>query len=345
MHDSTTFRRVARAAFPVSAVALAFLVACLDLPSTPAPADDWAQAVTVSTQLRADLTLLESPERQHISVGPVPSLLPVLRNFGTNTEINGPSLNRGGRGRTTVRHFRHGKDSVTSVALYFDQPNAPPRFIYVFENARIRAIVSPKYMRRGAGHVRTASRVTVFAPNGDPSYQADLGSDVEHAASGGTAPTNLDRTAADASHTAASFDIQEGDVPEGCFSLWISYISASAALAAAIATLKATVASCVTIVTCPLAIPVGLAVVYATDKWQIALDRLTDCFEAEKARNATPPPGGGGSSPDERSGISRTENEWNESTTSTVNAFIDNAIASNNYSCSSDGTRCVYYAS
>jgi hypothetical protein len=106
--------------------------------------------------------------------------------------------------------------------------------------------------------------------------------------------------------------------------------------------LTAASVGCVSVVTCPVAAGALVVWLQALDKWQVALDKLTDCIAYNKMLTASLG-GGGGSDPYGPSGPHSSDDpDGYYSTNVTVEQFIDDAIASGNYACSGDS--CVYYA-
>jgi len=338
MCNRNHWRGVARIAAPLSAVTLAFLISCVDTPVTSAPNDEWAEAATINTQFRMQMTLFDRPGRPTIQAGPLASSVPVLRGWhSTNVGTYNRAFSHSGRGRITIQHFRHG-DSLTTVGLYFDEEGAPPKFTYLFENARIQAIVSSKYARHGRGYVRVRSRTTLFDDDGRPKSQTDAGSDLTarapDAIKAGLAAAT--RAVADVALALAPKSLQAEEVPMNCFSQWITYTTASAVLAAASTAVSAAAAACVgTLISCPAVDAAAIAWLLALDRWQVALDKLTDCIAANSGPTNTTGTGGAIETPG--TGGPRYP-------TTVIEEFINSAIDSGNYSCTSNGDYCTYYA-
>jgi hypothetical protein len=335
-----TLRPAAIVAGPVMFVVLATLLAC-DAPTTP-PDDNWADAVTTGLQMSANAQFLDVAGQPSIAIGPAPTKAPILRAF--RPLASGEAMRQApgaGDRRTIVRHFRRSRDSVTSIALVHAKDGDPPKFIFVFENGRVSAIVSPKYANRGNGVARASSRVTFFDRNGKATLQADVKESApksKHAAPGSpysAVPAVVADAVEFADEGLATVEGENGP----CTSLWITYVTASTVLAAAATALGSSGVGCLgTGLTCPVLGTAALAWLIALDKWQQALDRLTDCIAASKKTDTSS--GGGG--PDTWTGVDA--DDPYRDTTMTVTEFIDDAIARGNYACADDGNYCVYYA-
>lgn len=340
--------RLAAIISPLVALGVATtIVACVDAtrPATDAPDGSTGSAV-VGLLVRSELTLLANGKPSVVRDTTHSTYVPVVYGFGS---LRSPSMNSGARTktRTVIRHFKERSGVTTSIGLYFDRPDAPPKLIYVFENGRIRAIVSPSFQRHGKGYVRTKAKLTLFSKEGIPFAQVSQSVGRSATIESRSASSRLAVATEAVQDVAQMFlprQLHAQEVDAACFSQWVSYTATSVALAAAITALTAVAPVCIsTGVGCAAAGAAFLAWTAALDEWNASLDKLAACLEANSRPNddSVLPGGGGGGS----GGGGAPWGDPNDPIEKIVAEFIDNAVASGNYWCSASGDHCVYYAS
>lgn len=313
---------------------LAALAACQDSAGTAPLADEWAQGIAASVQVSADIQYLKDGKKTQVHHA---TARQPVRIFGPRVSLRGDATHEP---RTTVRHSRQRDGTVHSIGLHYPRGAKLPAFVYLFENGRIRTIVGLSYGRHGMGYYRRHSRVTTFDSLGQPTAQASLAADRVALGSPARVQHALG-VVADAAKVLLPRELHAAEEEGGpCNSEYVSYAIASASLALATTLLEAALYTCATAkvpqLTCVAAIPLSSAWLSALDKWNQALDKLIAC--TNKAREETSS-GRGGTFDDFND-----EQEEDPELRRTVEEFIDDALESGNYKCTSDGTTCTYYA-
>lgn len=331
-------RAFARLASALAASGIVMMASCRDA-TPPVEEDETAGSAVVGLQVRSELTLLSNGRPVIVRDTSRNATVPILYGFGSRRAVPN-SRGRSAPG-TVIRHFKQRSGITTSVGLYFDRDDAPPKYIYVFENGRIQSIVSPTYRRHGRGYVRTKAKMTVFSKDGVPIAQVNQSTDKSLAVAPETRRMRL--VIAGAARDVAQVFLPtplHAEENGACLSEWVSYTAKAVILAAATTALTAAAPSCIPVgVGCALAGAAFLAWVSAVDGWNAALDKLAACIEKNRQSNDGQVTSGGsgegdGSSEPDDTSIYRT-----------VEIFIRDAVASGNFWCSEDYNRCVYYAS
>ncbi|MEX2154177.1 MAG: hypothetical protein WD825_12630 [Gemmatimonadaceae bacterium] len=232
-----------------------------------------------------------------------------------------------------------------SIGLHFEREGIPPKFIYLFENGQIQAIVSPKYERHGHGYLRTKARITLFSKAGVPTSQVDQA--LERSASIRANPRTrwlsavTERAVKDVALVLLPRPLHAEEAA-GCIPEWVSYFAASTALAAANAALAAAAAACPLSAgsACPATVAAFVAWTAALANWTDKLDKLTTCIAKSTTDDAGVTSGGesgadGSSSPEDIPDVEELK---------TVVQFIEDSIAAGNFFCTDGGNTCVYYA-
>ena len=336
----TQSSRRAAAILVAFALFAAAATACSDS-THPGSSDESSGIALVGVQVRSQLSSASARGQSVVQLPPRTSSVPVVQ-FAKSNRSRGP--------RTVIRHTKDSSGATISFGLYYERPAGPPSLIYIFANGRIQAIVSPRYRPHGTGFVRTHSRTTVFSDDGTPIRQ------IVQSFEGGVAglPVGsgahlgaVSRAARDALNHLLPRPLHAAAYEAACVSEWLTYLAASAALAAATATLELVAPACLTGVGCALTIPAFVAWLAALDQWNQALDKLISCMDKANDADVTQPliPGGGGDDGGfDKGGTGETEWPDQDDETRTVMEFIDDAIASGNFWCSKDGNHCYYYA-
>jgi len=331
---------------PLVAVGMGTLVACRDT-TDPKPRgnDEWAASAAVGMQVRSELTLFENVRPIGSRVASHRVTQPVLTGFDTRFSALREKAGRHDNNRTVVRHFKARSGATLSIGLHFEREGIPPKFIYLFENGQIQAIVSPKYERHGRGYLRTNARITFFSKSGVPISQVDQA--LERSASTSESPRAgwLRAVTARAVKDVAQVLLPKplhAEEADACITEWVSYFAASTALAAANATLIAAAAVCPLSggTACPVTLAAFVAWTAALASWTDKLDRLTTCIAKSRADDDGVTSGGEGGG----GGDSYPEDIPEAEDLKTVSEFIEDSIAAGNFYCTDGGDRCVYYA-
>lgn len=323
---------------------IAFLGACSDgSPTDAARVDPLAETQAIRVRVNTELTLLQTsgPRTVHrrTQLGQQSVLPPIRASLSSGTPRES---------RTIVKHFRQLGGKTLSLAWHFRNGAELPTLIYVFENGRIQSVAGLAYSRHGSGYLRRKVRLTTFDSTGKPHGQINVSSDPSGVAIART-PTrdivvSMREIASDVLSVIlpASLHAEEGP----CTSEYLSYLAASAKLAAATAALEITAAGCIgTGVTCPAAGAAVIAWLDLLDKWNLALDKLLACTEAAKlSTESRTSPDGGSSGDDFFDDDYDAFGDADSDVTKTVQEFIDDSIAAGTFQCSSDGNVCTYYA-
>lgn len=340
MQSQKRWRVVVCIAPPLAVVGVAALLACNDVKGSTAVSDDWAEQTIATMNVRRSVTLFrhgrpngtESFTHQgSAAVIPAPRTLSAL---SSESSTGGP--------QTHLRHIRDKSGKVHSIGFYYDRPDAPPKFIFQFEEGRIQAVVSAKYKRHGRGFVRTESKLTLFDSAGAPQIQVGESPDSSSLLATSTRWTfsaKVAKALRDVSQlflpkNAYAEEVAVVDPDGACWSEYASVLTAITALAAAAAALQVAGAACIdTLVLCPLAAGAIAAFNSALTSYSAALDRLMAC-------RGEPSVGGNGGGV----GPSGTLPEDVRRLSAVVQEFIRNAIAAGRSGCTPDATYCVYYS-
>lgn len=335
----------------MSALGTSATSGCADVTPPKPHHDAWADAAVIGVQVRSQLRVFDKGTvvREQSATDQVK--VPVLYGTGWRLPSKGDeAYSRTQSHRTSVRHFRDRSGKTLSLGLSFDRPDAPPSFIYLFENGRIKSIVSPVYQKHGKGFVRVRSRITLFGEDGTPQAQVDLSP--RETATAGPLPgrSKFHAKAAEAVKDVGRLFLPQplhaAEGEEACFSEWVVYAAASGILGSASAAVTAEIAACAggAAIACAAierTIVIWLAAMVA---WNTALDRLVACREL--GANDAPVTGGNtGGSGGGSGGGGGMSPDSGRSLTNTVNQFIRTAIGAGNYWCSSDGSYCVFTSS
>ena len=323
------------AAFAFLAIVSAGL-ACSDRSPTTT-SDEWTQATLVGLQVRQTAVLFDSSGVVHRDT----RLITTPKALGLQQpELLPPDRKAG----ITVRHFRDATGSLHSIGLYRDRDGWPIRETYLFQNGRIRAIVSARHEQRGGGFVRRALRITTFDQNGRPDRQLDLKPSGNHLGVREQQGRPLMALLADAAAVVLPKTLHAEEVPSACLSEWLESTSATLALAVANTALTAAVGGCVPSkgTLCPTIELAFTAWVAALAKWNTALDKLVLCIEKNRKPTGDDAAVTGGSESEGGSGA--TNPVGTSPSGDGIEEFIQNAIASGNFWCSASGDYCVYLA-
>lgn len=250
--------------------------------------------------------------------------------------------------RTIVKHFKQSDGKILSLGLYFRKGGRLPAALFSFEDGKIRTAVGLGYTRHGTGHVRRQTRVTTFDASGRPSGRVDIAVApirISQAARPARIQLALMQVATDVLSVFAPQELHAEEVGP-CSSEYLSYLTASIKLAAAIAAVEIAGAACLTPgtqpITCPAAGAAFLAFSEALDKWSLALDKLIACTEAAKKSGSTSSSGGtftsGGTD------VGDDDIDQTQPIEQVVREFIDDAVESGQFFCTEDGEICIFYA-
>jgi hypothetical protein len=337
--NSTSLARLGLASY------IAVLTACSDgEPTSAAPVDPMQEIHSVQVRVNTEIALLQISGKT-----PVHRLTGFAeQRVANSSRWNSMSAAPSDEPRTIVKHFRQADGRTLSLGWYFRKGSEPPTLIYAFVDGRIQTVVGLAYTRHGRGYLRRRVRVTTFDSTGIAQGQINIASESN---SGSAASIAIREVAAVMQGIAA--DVLSVVLPQelhaeetgACGSEYLSYLAASVKLAAAAAALQVATASCVTVpgtqpIACPAAGTAFIAFVDMLDRWNRALDKLVACTEAASADSS---PGGDGGGADDGTADDDFFGDYEE-TKKTVEQFISESIASNRYTCSSNGDVCTYYA-
>jgi hypothetical protein len=308
--------------------------------------DEWADMTLAGLEMRQTLTTFEpgQPPRTWSRVGRFPQT-------GAFTRASDGEQFRG-RSGVIQRHYRDKDGRTQTVALRYEGRGEPAKGIYVFEDGKIRAVVSPKYVRRGDAFERRAMRITFFDSTGVPTRQLTL----EANSRGAFVPSvplpgsRFRELARDALALVLPATLHAEEIPSACTSEWVSYGAASFGLAAANTALTASILGCPATAgaACATFEVAFVAWTVAVAKWSEALDKLAKCIELNKKKpgdeEVTDPNNLGGDGGGGGGGLTEEELERERAALEdTVDEFINLSIASGNYWCNESGDYCVYY--
>lgn len=321
---------------------IAILAACSDgNPTAAMRVDALEETQAVRVRVHTELALLQitGPGRMHRRTRPgMQSLLrlsPASLRAQTSHEP-----------RTIVKHFRQADGKTLSLGWYFKANAELPTLVYVFANGRIQSVVGLAYTRHGNGYLRRKARVTTFDSTGTAQGQINVVSEPTRVATA-RVPNHgvvslMQSITADVLSVILPRELHAEEKP--CTSEYLSYLAASAKLAAATAAVQVAAAACVgTGVSCPVAGAAAIVWLEMLDKWNLALDKLLACTEA--AKQSTPDGSGsegGSSGEDPFADDYDAFGDFDER--KKVQEFIDDSIRAGTFTCSSDGDVCTYYA-
>jgi len=329
-------------------------VACRDA-GAPSNADEWAGQTLVSMKVRTEITGYGSGKPQQVGSSTT-SIPMVVFPDGRKT---GATFSRAAtKGHNIrVRHFKDNQGRVLSVGLVHDGTGRPPTLAYLFENGKIRTILSSAYQRHGRGWVRLNSRITYFDSTGRPQFQAIARPEQSAQSDWDAGRIRLAKAGADILALTGKllFPKQLHAEEAGCVTEWLAYSAASFVVASASIALAAVETTCTAggpVVAAVCAEKLMATWLAAVAAWSLTLDKLVLCQEKQPGTAEGGDGGAGSGDGADGSGSgSGSGGGWDggdqyspQPETQTVIDFINDAIAKWNFYCSESGDYCVFYS-
>jgi hypothetical protein len=336
MQKQDRWRLAASIAPPLMILSVAAIVACRDVVQPQNRTDDeWAEQTLVRVAVHSTLTTLTPSGFRQTTLPTHTASLPTLRavdDSRAQMDISGSA--------TEVRHVKVKDGRTFSLARLSQGAGKPPKRHYFFENGRIRAVVSYKYVRQGKYWLQSSARLSLFDEKSQPVAQIESVTDGKSADK-----TAMDYRsfAADAIAAAGKLvlptELHAQDIPISCDSEWFAVAAASLILAEVMAELTAEAVLCSNPSTAALAcptIPAGVVKVLG------AMGALTLTWDALAAcRNKRALALGGG---EIQSGtVTDIDEAAYRKLTDTVTKFIEDSISTGNFQCTLDLSYCIYY--
>lgn len=334
-------------------LALASLVACRDANSpTVRRVDEWAEAVVMRVQLQNELTIYANGQSTRFRPDTHSAELPVIRGFEpAPTALRGEAHSRPSN-RPRVSHFRDRSGKVHSIAILLDDAGKLPKRIYVFENGRIRNIVSSEYERHGRGYVRSRSRITFFGADGVPNAQTEVRTNrvgIASAALSDEGKVRLPRVMSDVLAFVLPRLLHAEETDGGCVSEWAIYGVASAAVVATTGAVTAASAACLqgVVGACALVNTAVGKLAASVIAWEFALERLLDCMsrQSSSGESDTLVSDGSRNGGEEETAPNASDNGGlsREELRRIVEQYVSASIAAGEFYCDETGDRCVFY--